>query len=59
MLEQEEVIKTKKEQQERVIESLVEFVERTSKDKKSPPEAFAALPEVARLLFDITYLNVT
>ena len=48
-----------KEQQKRVIESLVEFVERTSKDKESPPEAFAALPEVARLLLDVTYSNVT
>lgn len=48
-----------KEQQKRIIESLVEFVERTSKDKEAPPEALIALPEVARLLFDMTHLNAT
>ncbi len=48
-----------KEQKEMVVNSLAEFVIRTSKDEKAPPEALAVLPEVARLLFDVTHLNVT
>lgn len=48
-----------KEQKEMVINSLVEFVLRTSKDEKAPPEALEALPKVAKLLFDVTFSNIT
>lgn len=46
-----------KEQWTKVIESLVEFVERTAKNKEAPPAAIMALPEVSRLLFDVTRAN--
>lgn len=49
--------KVDKEQQTRVIDSLVEFVERTAKNKEAPPAAIMALPEVSRLLFDVTRAN--
>lgn len=48
-----------KEQKKMVINSLVEFVERTSKNNEAPPEALLVLPEVARLLLDVTQSNVT
>ena len=47
------------EQRKAVIESLVEFVVRTSKNEGAPPEALAALPEVARLLLDEAHSRVT
>ncbi|MBD5395642.1 MAG: hypothetical protein HDR71_15585 [Lachnospiraceae bacterium] len=48
-----------KTQREKVIECLVQFVERTAKSENPPPEALAALPEVARLLLDVTHPAVT
>lgn len=41
---------------EKLIESLVDFVERTSKNENASPEAFEALPKVAKLLLDIDRL---
>ena len=47
------------EQQKEVAQCLVDFVKRVASDKKATPEEVAALPEIARLLFDTISLNAT
>lgn len=48
-----------KQQKKEVTDNLVEFVKRVSGDKKASPAELAALPEIARLLFDEAHRNVT
>ena len=49
-----------KEQKDEVIECLVNFVKRVSSDEKSATQAeIAALPEIAKLLFDVRASSVS
>lgn len=47
-----------KKQKEEVIESLVKFVKQVSDDKEASPAAIAILPEIAKVLFDVTFKSV-
>lgn len=48
-----------KKQYDEAIESLIAFVKRVSSDKDATPAEVAALPEIAKLLVDITSSSAT
>ena len=42
-----------------VDESLVEFIKRVAENKKASPEEIAALPEIAKVLCEMTAMHAT
>lgn len=41
-----------REQKENMMENLLKFIDRVSNDKNASPAEIAALPEIAKILFD-------
>ena len=48
-----------KDQKKELIDALVEFVTKFAKDENASPAAIIALPEIVKVLLDVTFANLS